>query len=98
MSDTNDAGLQRALDITAQMLSAADEGQWEHVVELDAERQPLIQQHRLDPRSHDLLVALQQHNERLLEHAATARGAVERELGQHQYNHRALSVYIASSE
>jgi hypothetical protein len=98
MSDTTDAGLQRALDLTVQMLAAADEGQWEHVVELDAERQPFIQQHRLDPRSHELLITLHQHNERLLEHAAAARGAVERELGQHQYNHRALNVYIASSE
>jgi hypothetical protein len=40
---------------------------------------------------------LHEHNRRLLERAELARAGVERQLGQHKYNHRALSTYIASS-
>ena len=97
MSGATAPSLQRALDITLQMLTAAQAGQWEPVVALDAERQPCLQQSPLDRRSGELLTTLQQHNERLLAHAAAAREALERELGQHNYNHHALSVYIASS-
>jgi len=97
MSDASDAGLQRALVITLQMLTAADEGEWQQVIELDTERQPWMQPTLSDRRSSELLTTLHQHNERLLERAAAARESVQRELGRHKYNHRALSVYIASS-
>ncbi|MBB6247280.1 hypothetical protein [Rhodanobacter sp. A1T4] len=97
MSDSAYAGLQRALDITLQMLAASADGQWQQVAELEAERQPCIRQHGDDQRSRELLTTLHQHNEHLLKRADVAREALERELSQHKYNHRALNVYIASS-
>jgi RecA-family ATPase len=97
MSDIAYAGLQRALEITLQMLAAAADGQWQQVVELDAERQPCIRQQRHDPRSRELLTTLHQHNEDLLKRADAARDMLESELSRHKYNHHALSVYIASS-
>ena len=98
MSDVAYAGLQRAVEITLQMLAAAADGQWQQVVELDAERQPCIRQHRYDHRSSELLTTLHQHNEHLLKRADVARAELESELSRHKYNHRALSVYIASSD
>jgi hypothetical protein len=98
MSGTAHAPLRQALDISAQMLDAADRGHWSHVAELDAERQACIrQQHPADPYNIAALTTLNEHNRRLLERAARARAGVERQLGQHKYNHRALSTYIASS-
>lgn len=97
MSDSAYDGLQSALDITLQMLAAAADGQWQRVVELEAERQSCIGQHDDDPRSRELLTTLHQHNEQLLKRADVEREALERELSRHKYNHRALSVYIASS-
>jgi hypothetical protein len=97
MSDSVHAGLQRALDITVQMLAAAADGQWQQVIELDVERQPCLRQHGYDPGSRELLTTLYQHNEHLLRRADDARETLERELSRHKYNHRALSVYMASS-
>ncbi len=97
MSDAACDGLQRALDITQQMLAAAADGQWQQVVELDSERQPCLRQHRYDQGSGELLTALYQQNEHLLKRADAARDALQRELSQQKYNHHALNAYIASS-
>jgi hypothetical protein len=98
MSGAAHAALRQALDISAQMLDAADRGHWSYVAELDAERQACIRQpHAADPYNIEALTTLREHNHRLLERAELARSGVERQLGQHKYNHRALSTYIASS-
>ena len=98
MSGAAHAALRQALDISAQMLDAADQGHWSHVAELDAERQACIRQpHAADRYNIEALTTLHEHNRRLLERAELARAGVERQLGQHKYNHRALSTYIASS-
>lgn len=98
MSGATHAALRQALDISAQMLDAADRGHWSQVAELDVERQACIRQpHAADPYNIEALATLHEHNRRLLERAELARAGVERQLGQHKYNHRALSTYIASS-
>jgi hypothetical protein len=90
--------LQQALQLTAQMIDAAGDGDWQQVVSLDSERQPLLAAaRRPDPQWHELLTALHQQNQQLLMIAAGAREEVEQQLGQHRYNHRALNTYIASS-
>lgn len=101
MSDGAHAALQRALQITARMLDAAASDDWSQVINLDAERQPLIRQASSDGgpniSDRDLLQALHEHNHVLLERATTACETVERRLSQHKYNHRALRTYITSS-
>ena len=98
MSATAHAALRQALDISARMLDAADHGHWSLVAELDAERQTWIrQQHPADQPNIEALTTLQEHNRLLLERAGVARAGVERQLGQHKYNHRALNTYIASA-
>jgi hypothetical protein len=98
MSGSAHAPLQQALDISVQMLEAANHGHWSRVAELDTERQTWIrQQHPADQPNIEALTTLREHNRQLLERAEVARAGVERQLGQHKYNHRALSTYIASS-
>ncbi|RDS81856.1 hypothetical protein [Dyella psychrodurans] len=100
MNDPAHEGLERALEITAQMIEAARDENWSHVLELDARRQAYLQQVQagaVGPRHRQALLALQVHNQTLLERAGLAHHAVEQQLGQHQYNHRALRTYIVSS-
>jgi hypothetical protein len=70
------------------------------VTELDAQRQiPLqhMQATSLDQRHLHALASLEAHNRAVLERAQHVRDAVESQLSQHQYNHRALSSYVSSS-
>lgn len=100
MSDLAHANLQRALDITVEMIDAATSDNWPRVVELDAQRQVCLEHFQAGaagPQHRDALLALQVHNRALLERANLAHEAVERQLNQHQYNHRALQTYITSS-
>lgn len=100
MNDAAQDGLQRALAITVQMIDAAMFDNWERVAELDVERQVCLQQAQqgtTGPQHRDTLLALQAHNRALLERAQRVHDAVEQQLSQHQYNHRALRTYITSS-
>lgn len=48
--------LEQALELSHAMLEAAREADWERLIELEAERQPLVtQQHPLDSETHRLL-------------------------------------------
>lgn len=100
MSNLAQASLQRALEITADMIDAATSGNWMHVVELDVERQACLEQAQTGAtglQHRAILLALKAHNQTLMEHANLARETIEQQLGQHQYNHRALRTYINSS-
>jgi hypothetical protein len=100
MNDPAHLGLQRALEITAEMIDAAQGDNWPHVLELDARRQVCLVQARagaLGPEHRQALLSLQVHNQVLLERASLAHQAVEQQIGRHQYNHRALRTYIVSS-
>lgn len=92
--------LQQALALTILMSEAASEDNWTLVAELDAQRQvPLqrVQGATLDSRHRDPLASLEAHNRAVLERAQQVRDAVEQQLSQHQYNHRALRSYVSSS-
>ncbi|HUB90921.1 MAG TPA: hypothetical protein VMA74_14445 [Dyella sp.] len=92
--------LQQALALTIQMSAAAADGNWTLVVELDAQRQPPLQQMHdtpLDIMHRDTLASLEAHNRAVLERVQQVRDAVEQQLSQHQYNFRALRSYVSSS-
>jgi hypothetical protein len=96
---TQDA-LQQALALTIAMSDAAADGNWTLVTDLDEQRQAHLKQMHgvlLGPQDRDALAALQAQNRALLERAQQVRDAVEEQLSQHQYNHRALRAYVTSA-
>jgi hypothetical protein len=98
MSDVVSMALTQALDLTAQMLAAAEDEQWSRVIELDTERQRWLQPPlAVEPGQREALVNLIERNRRLLERARATHAGIELQLEQHKYNHRALNAYIASS-
>jgi hypothetical protein len=100
MNDAAQTELQRALALTVEMIDAAAHDNWMLVTELDARRQVHLQQvqhNALAAEHSETLQALQAHNRALLERAEQVRETVEQQLGQHQYNHRALRTYISSA-
>jgi len=100
MSEAAPAALERALQLTIDMLDAAAGSNWDRVSQLDAERERQLRQHRAGPLSENdrqIVAALRRHNQTLLAHAEAARATVKQQLDQHHYNHRALRSYISSS-
>jgi hypothetical protein len=100
MSDMPHPDLQRAVQMTVEMLDAAVGGNWERVSQLDSERDRLLRKHQADALTADdrkAIAAVLTHNQTLMAHAEIARDAVRRQMDQHQYNHRALRTYISSS-
>lgn len=100
MNNLADDALRQALALTLQMSEAAADGNWTLVTELDTQRQiPLqhVQNASLDNRHRDTLASLEAHNRAVLERAQQVRDAVEQQLSQHQYTHRALRSYVSSS-
>jgi hypothetical protein len=100
MSETAHLDLRNALQLTIEMLDAADSGNWERVSQLDAERDRLLRKRQADvltPDDRETISALLAHNQTLMAHAEAAHGALKQQLDQHQYNHHALRTYISSS-
>lgn len=100
MNEAASAELQRALELTVGMLDAAAGNNWDRVSQLDAERQRRLRKRDAASLSADdrqIVATLLKHNQTLLAHADAARAALRKQLDQHQYNHRALRTYIASS-
>lgn len=100
MSEAAHADLQDALQITLEMLDAANSGNWERVSQLDSERDRLLRKRQADvltPDDHETITTLLAHNQMLQAHAEAAHEAVKQQLDQHQYNHNALRTYISSS-
>jgi hypothetical protein len=92
--------LQRALQITLEMLDAAANGNWDRVSQFDTERQRQLHKPRqAAPTEHDrqIMATLRKHNQTLMAHADAARTALKQQMDQHQYNHRALRTYLSSS-
>jgi hypothetical protein len=101
VSDAAHAELQHALQITVEMLDAAAGNNWDRVSQLDAERDRVLRKHSVEPVSgadREIIARLLAHNQTLAAHAGLARDAVQRQLDEHQYKHRALRTYISSSE
>lgn len=100
MNDIALNSLQNALALTVEMINAAECDNWTLVGELDERRQFHLQQLQavtLDSQHGEALQALQAQNQKLLERAEYVRNAVEQQLSQHQYNHRALQTYVTSA-
>jgi hypothetical protein len=100
MNEAASAELQQALELTVGMLDAAAGNNWDRVGQLDAERQRRLRKRgtaALNADERRIVSTLLTHNQTLLAHADAARAALREQLDQHQYNHRALRTYIASS-
>jgi len=100
MNRPGSADLQRALQLTIEMLDAAAGNNWDRVSQLDAERHRQLQRRRPGPLTGDdrqVIATLLTHNQTLKAHADVARAALKQKLEQHQHNHRALRSYISSS-
>jgi hypothetical protein len=98
MSDNPNPALQHALALTRQMLLASESRDWERVADLNAQRRSLIHNGGAPAApDREALQTLIAQNEQLAQCVAAERDTVQRELGQHNYNRRALSTYIASS-
>jgi len=83
------------LDISARMLSAAREGEWDRVATLEAERSGLLASVSItDPASQPVLKTLLAHTEEVRQLAGQQREHLSEALGQHQHRHRALSAYL----
>ena len=100
MSDAARADLQRALQITIEMIDAAVGNNWDRVSQLDVERQRQLRMHHANPlndQDRQVIASMHRHNQTLMAHADAARATLKAQLEQHQYNHRALRTYISSS-
>jgi hypothetical protein len=100
MNEAAHADLQRALQITIEMLDAAAGNNWDRVGQLDVERDRQLRKRQADSLSdqdRQIIGAVLRHNQTLMAHADAARATVKKQLEQHQYNHRALRTYISSS-
>ncbi|GLQ48885.1 flagellar protein FliT [Dyella flava] len=100
MKQAASVDLQRALQITIEMLDAAAGNNWDRVSQLDAERHRQLQRRQAGPLTGDdrqVIATMLTHNQTLKAHAGIARAALKQKLDQHQHNHRALRSYISSS-
>ena len=90
--------LERALDLTHQMLTAAEAEEWETLARIQAEREPLIREALADPASlgtaesrlGDDLLALNQRVASLAGTARTAQGEASRQMAR---GRRAVRAY-----
>lgn len=99
MNKANHAGLDRAMQLGAQMLDAASRHDWTSVAALRPECDALIRQGDLtDDYAREVLPELQRQHQSLLQMAGVAREAVVGELGRHQQVHRSLNAYLDLNE
>ncbi|MFI4957660.1 MAG: hypothetical protein ACHP7C_00670 [Lysobacterales bacterium] len=95
MSGVEQAALERALQLGAQMLGAAREQDWTAVAELRPEYDAALQLGAsATETTREFMLELQCRHQQLVELAAQARDRAGRELEQQQRNHRALSAYL----
>jgi transposase len=100
MNDPAHADLQRALQITIDMLHAAAGSNWDRVLQLEAERQRQLRKRqpgRLSETDRQIISTIVKHNLTLMAHADAARSTLKEQIDQQQYNHRALRTYISCS-
>jgi hypothetical protein len=95
------AGLERALQMGAQMLEAARRQDWAVVATLQPECDALIRRSDLAVANGyvlETLPELQRQHQSLLQMAGDAREAIVGELGRQQLSHRALNAYLDLSD
>ncbi|WP_201313877.1 flagellar protein FliT [Dyella sp. EPa41] len=90
--------IDQLLGISARMVDAARAGDWDAVVQLEAERSPLIAGLSLgDPSALATFKALLVHTEEVRALAKQQRERLGEALGEHQQRHRALSAYLQTA-
>lgn len=85
------------LKISADMLAAAEAGDWDGVASHGADRSRLLE--LLPITDHAVIATLKlllAHNEQIKVLADDARAGVGEALGQHQHRHRALNAYLGA--
>ncbi|MGH8157249.1 MAG: hypothetical protein ACREPQ_03965 [Rhodanobacter sp.] len=91
--------LERALELSAQMLLAAQAGDWANVTTLQAQCDALLRcNHAGNDVTRTALLELQRQYRNVTGLAGQAREAIALELGRHRHSHRALSAYLVSSD
>ncbi len=89
------ADLEHALQLGAQMLDAAREGDWKAVAGLRPEYDALLRQGApANDVERGFLLQVQQQHQQLVELTAQARDSIARQLQQQRKNHRALNAYL----
>lgn len=89
------AGLERALEVSRNMLALARDGQWDSLPRMEVERQPLLRAaHPRDARSRDLLTQLLACNQEMLSLAASARAEVANALSRQVHARQAMNAYV----
>ncbi|MCP1373761.1 hypothetical protein [Dyella lutea] len=89
--------LQRALELSARMLSSAREGDWAAATAHQAECDRLLRQAPVNAAGLMALRRLYQDQQELLGLAAAAREAVEQKRAHARTGHRAVSAYITAA-
>jgi hypothetical protein len=91
---TGESPLAQALAITWSMLSAAQAGDWERVVDLEAAREPLLlRQHSADAASHAQLGEVVAYDRELQALVGQARDAVARQWQRENGRAQAIAAY-----
>ncbi len=95
MSVPGQAELQQVLQMGAQMLGLAREGDWNAVVGFRPEYEALLRRGAsVDDVPRRTLLQVQQQHQQLVELTAEARDSIAGQLEQQRRNHRALNAYL----
>ena len=98
MDEAPHPDLQRALDLSARMLTAARAGDWAGATEHQGECDRLLRQATVNAAGLMALRQLYHDQQELLGMASRARQATESDLLRQRVNHRAVSAYIKTSD
>jgi hypothetical protein len=98
MDEAAHPDLQRALDLSSQMLASARAGDWTSATEQQGECARLLRQATVNAAGLMALRQLYLDQQELLGMAAQARQATGSDLIRQRVNHRALSAYMKTSD
>lgn len=98
MDEAPHPDLQRALDLSTQMLAAGRAGDWATATERQGECDRLLRQATVNAAGLMALRQLYLDQQELLGMASRARQSTESDLVRQRVNHRALSAYIKTSD
>lgn len=87
----------RVLDLSAEMLAVAGQGDWEKATSLQRDCDARIRQIPLEPTVLEALRQLQRDQHAMLAMAAKARDTVVDAMARNRTNHRAVSAYLTTS-
>lgn len=99
MEPVRHGGLDQALELSAQMLLAAQAGDWTNVTSLQTQCDALLRcNHAANDETHAALLELQRQYRDVNGLAGQAREVIALELGRHRHSHRALNAYLISAD